>query len=455
MAAGSTRRRPMSAVAVGLLVCGASLVACTGDDEPEDASDRVALVTGTPLYLTDGNLGASTIGKLAAGSVTGAVGTVPGAQVSDEFRTLIGADPAAPGKAYSYAPESYDSVVLTALAMQEAQTDAVAEVAAAMPAVSADGEACASFAECSDLLRQGVDIDYNGVSGPVELDEHGGVTSGTIGLFEYDDQNQVPGYTAAASSELPADFVDGDVPEPVGAAPVAGGVVGPAPDGQLVIGALVPTSGQLRGFGRPIKAAVTAAVAEINDAGGVLGREVLLSVEDAADDTAEGQVIAEASVTSLLADSTDVVVSAASSGTTLELLDQVVGAGVMMVSSAATAPTLATASDSGLFFRLAPSDVLQAEVLSQRIIDDGATQVAVVARNDAYGRGLSQLVADNLTDSGAEMVADVKYPVDRPDFGRAIEALTAASPDAVVVIGFEESSALIEQLTAAGLGPQS
>jgi ABC-type branched-subunit amino acid transport system substrate-binding protein len=463
MAVGSRRGRAVGAVLA--LVVASTLAACTDNGSPDGGDDDgVALETGTPLYLVDGNLGASSIEDLPAGTMNGVVGTLPGAEVTDEFGSLIGgrsseatestpsaANSAENSVAYSYAPETYDAVVLTALAAQAAGTDRTSDVARAMPEVSAGGQACSTYSECNDLIREGADINYQGQSGSVDLDDHGGVSSGTVGVFSYDDQNLVPGYTAGASADHAPDFVDGDVSAPDRSVPPVGDVAGPSPDGQLVLGGLIPATGDLAGFTPPLKAAMDAAVSEINDAGGVLGRTVLLNVDDAGTDPDA----AGTSVASLLTGGADVIVSAASSSTTLDLLDQVVGAGALMVSSAATATRLATASDSGLFFRLAPSDELQASVLASRVVDDGAEQVAIIARQDIYGRGLAGEVSDDVDASGAEVVASETYRVGQHSFTGEVQAVASATPDAIVLIGFEESSKVIEELVAQGIGPQS
>ena len=59
----------------------------------------------------------------------------------------------------------------------------------------------------------------------------------------------------------------------------------------------------------------------------------------------------------------DAIIGAASSSVSLNTLEQVTGAGIMQVSPANTSPDLTIAQDSGLFFRTAPSDVLQGRVL--------------------------------------------------------------------------------------------
>ena len=85
-------------------------------------------------------------------------------------------DPSLPDVGYSYGPESYDAVNLIALAAAQAKSDTGLEMAAEMQDVSEGGKTCTSFKDCNDLIKQGEDIDYNGLSGPVEFDPFGDPT---------------------------------------------------------------------------------------------------------------------------------------------------------------------------------------------------------------------------------------------------------------------------------------
>src|SRR4029078_536415 len=96
-------------------------------------------------------------------------------------------------------------------------------------------------------------------------------------------------------------------------------------DGRLVLGGLVPTTGSLSTFAPAIDAAMSLAVDKINQAGGVLGRKLTVVSGDGGADAAQS------SVDQQLASGVDAIVSATSSEATLGVLDQVAGAGVLMM----------------------------------------------------------------------------------------------------------------------------
>ena len=432
-------------------VASALLTACTGDDAAPDSTEPTTeAVSGVPLYLVDGNLGQRSIERLPAGTMNGVQGSLPGAQPIEEFRTELEAqDSDLVGQAYSYAPETYDAVTLIALAAQAAHTDAGIKIADQLGSVSEGGQTCGSFEECDGLLRQGEDINYDGQSGSVDFDAYGDVKAATVGLFSYDDQNLVPSYNTADSSDQPPTFVEGNAQERTGEAPQLSTTTNTGADGKLVLGALVPTTGSLSTFGPAIDAAMSLAVDQINQAGGVLGRKLTVVSGDG------GTEAAQASVDQQLTSGADAIVSATSSQVTLDVLDQVVGAGVLMMGSSQTSPELGMADDGGLYYRTAPSDQMQGQVLADRVSDGGGDNVAIIARDDAYGHGLADAVTQRLKNNGGEVVDTTFYDVGEHRFGKEVEAVASSGPNAIVVIGFDESGKIIKELLAAGVGPNS
>jgi hypothetical protein len=143
-----------------------------------------------PLYLVDGNTGNALGEDLPPGLLEGVKGSIPGAEATEEFRQrLLEVDPALTD--FSYAAESYDAVIISALAAVAAESDAGTDIGAEIPGVTRDGTECTSFQECVDLLNEGEDIDYNGVSGPIELSDAGDPTQASVGIYTYGPDNRL------------------------------------------------------------------------------------------------------------------------------------------------------------------------------------------------------------------------------------------------------------------------
>ncbi|MBA2559501.1 MAG: ABC transporter substrate-binding protein [Propionibacteriales bacterium] len=221
-------------------------------------------------------------------------------------------------------------------------------------------------------------------------------------------------------------------------------------DGVLHIGSLLPTTGDLASLGPPEIAGVETAVEDINAAGGVLGKPVKYLQKDSGDGTPS---IAPGSVDQLLSAKSDVVLGAASSSVSLSVIDKIISAGVTQFSPAATSAELDTIEDKDMFFRTSPSDVLQGAVLSNAVVGDGHSNVAILARQDSYGEGLASEVEKGIKAGGATVAAKVLYSADASNYTAEVTQIADSNPDAVVLIAFEETTKIVPQLIAKNIGP--
>ncbi len=221
-------------------------------------------------------------------------------------------------------------------------------------------------------------------------------------------------------------------------------------DGTLTIGTLLPQTGDLAFLGPPEFAGVQYAVNEINEAGGWNGKDLVKIDSDSGDGTPD---IAGASVDKLLAQNVDVIVGAASSNVSKSVIDKITGEGVVQFSPANTAAGFDEYPDKGLYFRTAPSDVLQGKVVANLAVQDGNKNVAVLARQDFYGEGLAESAAKNLEAGGATVAAKVLYNAEAENFTAEVNEIAAAKPDALILVTFNEITKIVPQLIAKGLGP--
>lgn len=143
---------------------------------------------GAKLWLTTQNT-ADYSQALPAGSITGVNGIIEGFEPDDAFKArLKQSDPAL--AMFRYAAESYDATILAALAAVVAGDDGGPSIAAALENVSKGGIKCTSFGECLDVLKTQDDIDYDGVSGPLNFDSNGDVSPAYYGVFTFNGENK-------------------------------------------------------------------------------------------------------------------------------------------------------------------------------------------------------------------------------------------------------------------------
>ena len=223
-------------------------------------------------------------------------------------------------------------------------------------------------------------------------------------------------------------------------------------DGVLTIGTLLPVTGDLAFLGPPEVAGARLAVEDINAAGGVFGADVRLVEGDSGD---TNQDIANPEVDRLLAEGVDSIHGAASSAVSKLVIDKITGAGVIHFSPANTSPDFTTYDDGGLYFRTAPSDLLQGKVLADQVLAEGNETVAVLYRQESYGQGLADAFRENFEAAGGVVEPFTAYAVDTENFDAEVEAVVAADPDAIVVIGFAESANILTTMHERGVGPTS
>ena len=220
---------------------------------------------------------------------------------------------------------------------------------------------------------------------------------------------------------------------------------------QLKVGTLLPATGDLAFLGPPEFAGVDLAVSEIDAAGGVLGQPVVNEYGDSGDTKTD---LASQTVDSHLSKGVQVIIGAASSGVTFTVIDKITSNGVLQISPANTAPSLTDYPDNGLYFRTAPSDVLQGAVIATVASDLGLTSGATIAREDPYGVGLQDAFVKDFEAAGGTITSALTYDPAAPDFAAEVAEIAATDPEFVQVVGFEESTKLLQEMIKQGIGPQ-
>jgi len=222
----------------------------------------------------------------------------------------------------------------------------------------------------------------------------------------------------------------------------------PATD-RLVIGRILPETGSLAFLGPPMIEGVNLALADVNAGGGVLGQDVEIIEADEGDDAAR----ATESLSRVLAEGANTIVGAAASGQTQEIIQTLSDEQIPECSPSNTSPAFSDQENADFYFRTVPPDQAVAPVFADKILSDGRANVALIARQDDYGQLLLEETSAALQERGATVAAEVTYDPDTTTFDSEVEEITAASPDAVVVISFAEGGPLVQAFLEAGLTP--
>jgi len=435
-----------------IAACTAFLLAIAGcgrtDDTPEETP-----AGPVRLYGSDGNM-INSFGdqfKEQAGLLAGMKGTTPLTPLSDDFKNRLRSIDADLGD-YVYSGESYDAVVISALAAELAGSTRPSEIAKYINGVTTEGERCDTARDCLTLARTGKDIEYRGVS----LKRGGFTDAGEPSTASY-----------ATLHFDTSDRLDDGKTEFVGAGDESTTTSKRSPAGRpadgrdaaqtgapLKIGGLLPQTGDLALANPPLAAGSALAIRDVNAAGGVLGEPV----EWIDGDDGTNPEKAKQTVASHVDAGVHVIIGAGASGISRAVLPEVVKAGLILFSPCNTDAGLSEIDDKGLYFRTAPSDLLQGKALADVILRDGPQHIAIVARKDSYGEGLQGNVRAELEKAGIEAGKLKLLTYDPPedpaaplDFGAGAKQIKDFKADAVLVIGFGESANVIKALVAAGV----
>ena len=216
-------------------------------------------------------------------------------------------------------------------------------------------------------------------------------------------------------------------------------------DGVLRLGALVPQDDT--GFSTAYVTAVQDAVDAIDAAGGVLGSDVELVFEDEGATSVTAAQAIEALVDGGSEDGVDAIIGPVSSLTAIGALDEAVEAGIVTCSPTASAISLDDFPDDGLFFRTIPTDSLQAVAIAQEARDSGASKVAIVHVDDAYGRPYADAVASELARDTSIEVTTIPVAVGDDDLSDDLGALLDAQA-AIALGGGTDTARFLEAIAA-------
>jgi branched-chain amino acid transport system substrate-binding protein len=171
-------------------------------------------------------------------------------------------------------------------------------------------------------------------------------------------------------------------------------------DGPIKVGAISPNTGALAAYGAAVSNGIDLAVAEINAAGGVLGRPLQVTHMDDKFDATEGAN----AFNKLLSDGVCAVIGSVTSGITAGLASLADASGMLLLTPTATADTV-TEGYKGIF-RACYKDSFQGLVAAKLAVDLGVKKVAVLyASGDTYSSGLYESFKAASATLGLELVA--------------------------------------------------
>ena len=213
-------------------------------------------------------------------------------------------------------------------------------------------------------------------------------------------------------------------------------VAGAAAGEDIKIGVLLGYTGPLESITPIMLKSAEMAIKEVNDSKALLGGATVEAVkgDDTCTDAAAATAAAQRLVTS---DKVNAIVGGDCSGVTGAVLQSVARPnGIVMISPSATSPALSTAEDDGLFFRTAPSDARQGQVMADVLIAKGVKKVALTYTNNDYGKGLADAFKTSFEKAGGVITISAAHEDGKADYSAEVGALASAGGDLLVVAGY-------------------
>ncbi len=344
-------------------------------------------------------------------------------------------------KDFNYAAETYDAVMIIALAADMAKTDGI-DMAKEINGITRDGTKCTDYASCKKLIDAGTDLDYDGVSGPIEFSGNGEPLQASYGILTFGADDHIDD----------SKTIYKQAKAPVGRRRPGTGR-GHTQGRRRAEDRFDPAADRQPRLPRPTGVRRRSTWRQRHQRGRWrLGKPVVGDRGDSGDaHDRHGQQTTDR----LLGENVDAIIGAASSGVSLKVIDKITGAGVVRVLTGQHLQALSTYADKGLYFRTAPSDILQGAVLGEVIAEAGTRTrphgPSGRLRHRAPGGPHQGLDRRRLQGRHRQGVR----PETADTFTTEVNEVKAADPDAIVLISFDEASKILNTMVEAGIGPKN
>jgi branched-chain amino acid transport system substrate-binding protein len=218
------------------------------------------------------------------------------------------------------------------------------------------------------------------------------------------------------------------------------GVMAAAPaSAQIKIGAAGPMTGSNASFGAQLKEGAEQAVADINAKGGVLGKQLVLSIGDDACDPKQAVSVAN----KFASEGVVFVDGHFCSSSSIPASKVYTEEGILQITPASTNPKF-TDEGSWNTFRDCGRDDQQGAVAGKYLAKEFAGhKVAILHDNTAYGKGLADETKKAMNKAGLKETLYSAYVPGERDYSAIVSRLKEAGIDVAYIGGYQTETGLI------------
>ena len=220
----------------------------------------------------------------------------------------------------------------------------------------------------------------------------------------------------------------------------------------ITIAVAGPMTGQYASFGTQLRNGAEAAVADINAAGGVLGKQLKLTVNDDACDPKQARAIAEKIANAKI----PFVAGHYCSSSSIPASEAYAEGGVLQITPASTNPTF-TERKLWNTFRVCGRDDQQGTVAGDYIAKNyKGKNIAILQDKSTYGKGLADEMKKALNKAGTKEKMYEAYTQGDKDFNALVSKMKANNIDLVYVGGYHtEAGLILRQMRNQGMKTQA
>ena len=228
-------------------------------------------------------------------------------------------------------------------------------------------------------------------------------------------------------------------------------LAGTASAQDITIGVAGPMTGQYASFGTQLKNGAEAAVADINAAGGVMGKKLKLEIGDDACDPKQARAVGEKFASVKL----PFVAGHYCSSSSIPASEAYQDGGVLQITPASTNPTF---TDRNMWntFRVCGRDDQQGNVAGDYVAKNyKGKNVAILQDKSTYGKGLADEMKKALNKAGVKEKMYEAYTQGDKDFNSLVSKMKANKIDVVYVGGYHtEAGLILRQMRGQGMQSQ-
>ena len=219
----------------------------------------------------------------------------------------------------------------------------------------------------------------------------------------------------------------------------------------IKVGAILGLTGDYAAYGEKMRRGYEFALDQVDSAGGVSGRKVVLLAEDSQFDPAKAVTAYQKLYA---AQGVRIYVGITGSKNALPVCEASKDDDVVIVDPLGSAPKL-TQYGGPNYFRIMASDALAGKYNVDWAMESGMKRPAIVFMEDDWGSSYRDSVVDYLEKKGFADTPSLGVLPGTRDFRTEIEKLKASSPDAVFLLLYaKEGSSFMQQLRQAGVDAQ-